>query len=141
MAKPLPGWLAFRGLMLPRLAEILGCDVADVPYVFKATKSPRVLKVGIHHDLLAAYPGTDRWVLWRWLRWWTRSSYYVRRLAEANNRHGLDGIDVAPITERDKKHARRRITKRPPKIERRTVPTRPVLSLPPKLPGGVEQAA
>jgi hypothetical protein len=123
------GWRTFRRLMVERLSTILSCPLDQLPCVFLATKFPRPLKLGIDKDLIVRFPKADTVELRRWLRWWTQSHHYVRRLCAGNNRHDLDGADVERIAAGHAARARRQLKPRKPPAAAASAPTRPILSL------------
>ena len=123
-------WLIFRRLMLERLSVILSCPIDQLPSVFLATKFPRPLKLGIDKDLIARFPKADTVELRCWLRWWTQSSHYVRRLSAGNNRHDLDGADVERIAAGHAERARRQLGQRTAPSALPPAPKHPILSSP-----------
>jgi sRNA-binding protein len=89
--------------VLEKLAQALGLPARDsLPSVFQFTKFPRVLKRGIHEDLVAAYPASRPEAVSDALRQYTRTQSYLIRLVKARHRHDLACKDVATITDQEK---------------------------------------
>lgn len=121
--------MSWQKLMLGRLATILKCEPAQVPFVFGAPK-PKPLKIGIDKDLLERCPDADPVALGQWVKWWARNRFYVQRIVEGADRHDLDGRPVEKITAAHAKHARKLIGAPAPSSKPTSRPTRPVLALP-----------
>jgi sRNA-binding protein len=102
-------WIAFREAMLNELPAILGCTPEELPPVLAVMGRPKALKVGIALDLLAKFPKADEPKLADWLRRWTGHWEYLKRIAHGCNRHGLEGNDMAPITDDDRGCAREKL--------------------------------
>lgn len=97
-------------LMLKQLQEILHNEF--VPIVFLGSRRPKVLKIGIHEDLLVRHPDADADKLSNWLQTWTNTTAYVKRITHGTNRHDLDGQDVGKITKAQRGHAHRVLRER-----------------------------
>lgn len=74
-------------------------------------KNPVPLKVGIHSDLVAAYPGIKPWRLGEVLRWLVNRRAYLTKCFPGAVRFGLDGPS-GTITEQQAQHAKDRFAER-----------------------------
>lgn len=71
---------------------------------------PKPLKVGIHHDILAAHPGqVSRKTLCALIEAQTRTMTYYETIAKGGPRYGLDGNIAGEINEREIALAQQRI--------------------------------
>lgn len=104
MSMPLLTMSQFRA----ELARILGCGVGDLPPVFAGTR-PRALRVGILHDLTAAYPYADAERLRQWLGRYTSTRAYQQAVLYGEHRHTLQGWAEGWIGGKAKRRARQRL--------------------------------
>ena len=84
---------------------MLGIDAEHPPRVFLGDK-PKPLKIGVHLDLIARFPGAKPAKVRRWLARWTHSRRYLEAIAKGIARYDLDGGVAGEISELEHAHAR-----------------------------------
>jgi len=85
---------------------------------FADPQKRRPLKVGVHLDILEALPGVNKKTLSAALRFYTRHSCYVQAVVKGQARVDLSGVEVGPVSERDREMAAAELRKGAPKQER-----------------------
>lgn len=92
------------------LADILGVNRSDIPPIFRG-KRVRALKIGVHFDILATFPGVDAQRVSDWLDRYTATTRYLQAIIHRHNRHDLDGNDVGRIELASKHRAARKLAR------------------------------
>jgi len=85
---------------------------------FADPQKRRPLKVGVHLDILEALPGVNKKTLSAALRFYTRHPCYVQAVVKGQARVDLSGVEVGPVSERDREMAAAELRKGAPKQER-----------------------
>ena len=98
-----------RKEMVMELALILRCNVQDLPPVF--LHQIKVLKRGIHQELLDLYPGTDPVRLEDWFTQYTTRFDYLAKTIKGTHRHDLNGNDDSLLAPMAKYRAKRLMRK------------------------------
>ena len=65
----------------------------------------RPLKTGVHHDIIAAMPEVNRYLLAITMRRWCQHVDYLRGVALGRHRHSLDGEDVSDLSPEEREAA------------------------------------
>ena len=92
--------------MLPAMEALQAELQATYPQAFGAWRRP--LAIGIHHAIIAEL-GCDPILLREILRHWMRAPAYLIALTRGKHRYGLDGAQVAEITDAERADAVRRL--------------------------------
>ena len=66
----------------------------------------RPLKTGVHHDIIAAMPEVNRYLLAITMRRWCQHVDYLRGIALGRHRHSLDGEAVSDLSPEEREAAR-----------------------------------
>jgi sRNA-binding protein len=85
---------------------------------FADPQKRRPLKVGVHLDILEALPGVNKKTLSAALRFYTRHPCYVQAVVKGQARVDLSGVEVGPVSERDREMAAAELRNWAPKQER-----------------------
>jgi sRNA-binding protein len=83
---------------------------ADFPKAFGATDSnpfyrPVALKIGVHKDIMAAYPALPTPILRQFIKWYVYTPEYLQLIAPEAKRFDLAGLEVGEVTKDEIAHA------------------------------------
>ena len=95
----------FRQRKTKQLAEMLGCDVAQLPAIFADPAVVHPLKKGVHADLTGRFPEADAKKLSHWLGQWVNHGAYLNAIRRGLERKDLDGAPAGAITVEEIRHA------------------------------------
>lgn len=92
--------------------EVLAAVKQHQPDLFDA-KDPSPLAIGVHKQIIAAFPDLKPCAVTQFLRIWTRREPYRKALAaDGGHRFDLSGVDAGEVSESDRQHAIEMLAKR-----------------------------
>lgn len=90
-----------RGLLKAELRRLIG---DELPGAFVGG-APKALRSDVVDELVARYPDVSETALRLWMTRWLNSRPYLMKLGHARHYHDLDGRQVAPVSEDDRRWA------------------------------------
>src|SRR5260221_329942 len=122
-SRPRPSRSEVRGIGAMKKQEAAAAVIDTLaekwPNAFFADpQKRRPLKVGVRLDILQALPGVNKKTLSAALRFYTRHPCYVQAVVKGQARVDLSGVEVGPVSERDREMAAAELRKGAPEQER-----------------------